>query len=462
MTIRFITSWNGYSAGDRATLSAAIEASLISGGIARADYVQDNPSPLYPPNANDAAAVVGAAGGLVRRNTIAFVGDSQTANGVFTSSTATTYNDDGWTTWFLGFASGAFTPLGWVAAGGRQVNEMRANLSAAIALNPGWVAVMGGINDVLNGRTYADITADLDAIYSALSASGIKTIACLIYPLGSGHAGFTAANNNLIVAVNKWISAYCAEHDNIVLADTYAALIDVTATSPAALAARLKTDNLHTSANGARAAGLAVWNAVSSMVRDASYHVTSQSDRYDYSTANTQLIANPLMQGSEAATAPVTGNDATGVVTELTGTITGAASVVARSDGVGNNQRLTLTSATSGASAQIRNASVTSRVSPGQTLRGEAFVSATGMTGVSTIYVELQVTVSGTTYSVRTHNESNTTYDNSDLPEVVMRTPELIVPPGTVTFAAMFTRIEFSGSGGAVLNSGRNSLIVLP
>lgn len=67
MTIRFLTSWNGYSAGDRATLSAAVEASLISGGIARADYVQDNPSPLYPPNANDAAAVVGAAvsGGYV-------------------------------------------------------------------------------------------------------------------------------------------------------------------------------------------------------------------------------------------------------------------------------------------------------------------------------------------------------------------------------------------------------------
>ena len=59
MTIRFLTSWNGYSAGDRATLSAAIETTLISGGIARADYVQDGASPLYPPNRNDAAAVVG-------------------------------------------------------------------------------------------------------------------------------------------------------------------------------------------------------------------------------------------------------------------------------------------------------------------------------------------------------------------------------------------------------------------
>ncbi len=65
MTVRFITSWNGYSAGDRATLSGATETALIAGGIARADYVQDNPSPLFPPNANEAAAVVGAAGGLI-------------------------------------------------------------------------------------------------------------------------------------------------------------------------------------------------------------------------------------------------------------------------------------------------------------------------------------------------------------------------------------------------------------
>ncbi len=62
MTVRFITSWNGYSAGDRATLAGATETALIAGGIARADYVQDGASPLYPPNRNDAAAVVGAAG----------------------------------------------------------------------------------------------------------------------------------------------------------------------------------------------------------------------------------------------------------------------------------------------------------------------------------------------------------------------------------------------------------------
>lgn len=41
MTVRFIKPWNGYQPGDRATLSN--EAALISGGLARADYVQDGP-----------------------------------------------------------------------------------------------------------------------------------------------------------------------------------------------------------------------------------------------------------------------------------------------------------------------------------------------------------------------------------------------------------------------------------
>lgn len=62
MTVRFLTSWSGYSAGDRATLAGATEAMLIAGGLARADYVQDEPSPKFPPNANESAAVVGAAG----------------------------------------------------------------------------------------------------------------------------------------------------------------------------------------------------------------------------------------------------------------------------------------------------------------------------------------------------------------------------------------------------------------
>ena len=40
MTVRFLTSWNGYSAGDRATLAAATESTLIAGGIAWLDYSQ--------------------------------------------------------------------------------------------------------------------------------------------------------------------------------------------------------------------------------------------------------------------------------------------------------------------------------------------------------------------------------------------------------------------------------------
>ncbi len=71
MTVRFLTSWNGYSAGDRATLTN--EAALISAGIARADYVQDGASPLYPPNRNDAAAVVGAANLSGRRFKRSFI-----------------------------------------------------------------------------------------------------------------------------------------------------------------------------------------------------------------------------------------------------------------------------------------------------------------------------------------------------------------------------------------------------
>ncbi|MBL8469646.1 SGNH/GDSL hydrolase family protein [Methyloversatilis discipulorum] len=61
MTIRFLTSWNGYSAGDRATLSGAVEALLVASGLARLDYVQDGTSPLSLPNVNESRATVAAA-----------------------------------------------------------------------------------------------------------------------------------------------------------------------------------------------------------------------------------------------------------------------------------------------------------------------------------------------------------------------------------------------------------------
>lgn len=80
MTVRFLTSWNGYSAGDRATLKN--EAALISAGIARADYVQDGASPLYPPNRNDAAAVV-AASGLSYDKLLQLYGDDEMIIGTF-------------------------------------------------------------------------------------------------------------------------------------------------------------------------------------------------------------------------------------------------------------------------------------------------------------------------------------------------------------------------------------------
>lgn len=46
MTVRFITPWNGYQPGDRANLSN--EATLIAGGLARPDYVQDEPVSELP------------------------------------------------------------------------------------------------------------------------------------------------------------------------------------------------------------------------------------------------------------------------------------------------------------------------------------------------------------------------------------------------------------------------------
>jgi hypothetical protein len=402
--------------------------------------------------------------GAGNKNTIVYLGDSNTANSFLLASPNLLTQDDGWAAWFEVFGGHALRRLNVAATGGHTTAQMLARLDAdVLAYAPGWCAVMGGTNDAANGLSVAEITANLQTIYERLSAAGIKVLALTVYPFGSSYAGFTAAKNLVIQGVNRWIKDYATRTGKVILSDAYAALIDPTATTPTVVSGNMKADDLHTAAQGARRVGYKAWQDASPYIQDRGYHVASQSDRYDYDASSPQLQSNPLMQGTEAATAPATGTEATGMICERSGgaaTIT--ASVAARADGYGNDQVATITNTVLNDVVQIRMPSITSRVVAGQTLRGEMYVSCTGMTNVRSLYAELQVTIGGVTYTARCLTESMTTMDNADLNNVVFRLPDLVLPSsGSVTFATMLMRVEFGGVGGCVLKVGRASTLVV-
>lgn len=411
----------------------------------------------------NAAAVVGAAGGLVRRNTIVYLGDSQTSRSEFSAGTATLAMNLSWKTWFEGFSSYALTPLNMAATEGHTTAQMYARMDTdVLPYNPGWLAVMGGLNDLLAGSSAQDVIAQLTLIFNKARFAGVKVVACTIYPVGSGSIADTEAIQLAILDVNKWLHEYASTTGNIIVADTWAALVDRTSESTVAAADMLGADGIHTGAKGARNAGAAVWAAISSQVVDNGYHIKAQSDSYGTNAANKQMSFNPLFQGSVAATSPVTGTVATGVTVERgAGTPGVAASVVARSDGFGNSQRMVITSSADNDTVQMVLLLYTAGLSLGDVLEGEVFVDVASATALKGLNLTLQVTTDEATYTTISHAGDATVMDQSNF-STVMRPDVLTIPSsGTIIFAALIMQAKFSGAGGATIDVGRSRCLRL-
>jgi len=237
MTVRFLTSWNGYSAGDRATLTN--EAALISAGIARNDYVQDGVSPLYPPNRDYATAVVGAAGVLKfnRRTTplrVASFGDS-TANlgsSLTDISTATTtfaaksYSSISLDKWQLP----TFYPQAYIVANGgvsgetttqmlardtATVSTTRKSIADVLDTRPDVVLLRGGSTNDLTGVTSATLASVVATTYANHVKIINRFVSCGVFVVDegiyaySGTAATDPASTRLaLLQLNSMFAAY--------------------------------------------------------------------------------------------------------------------------------------------------------------------------------------------------------------------------------------------------------------
>ncbi len=83
--------------------------------------------------------------------------------------------------------------------------------------------VLGGVNDLVAGRTLAQMKGDATAIFAALSAAGVRVVACTVLPF-KGHAAWTAGKEAIRVAFNAWLLSRPAGVN--LVADTAAALAD--------------------------------------------------------------------------------------------------------------------------------------------------------------------------------------------------------------------------------------------
>jgi acyl-CoA thioesterase-1 len=92
---------------------------------------------------------------------------------------------------------------------GNTTNDMITRFTAdVISQNPGYVIIWAGINDICNSLLSAStVETNLEAMYAAAAAAGIKVIAVQITPAGDRADAAFPTKQAAIDTVNAWIAS---------------------------------------------------------------------------------------------------------------------------------------------------------------------------------------------------------------------------------------------------------------
>jgi lysophospholipase L1-like esterase len=104
---------------------------------------------------------------------------------------------------------------------GERSDEIRARFQRDVLdAQADAVIVIGGVNDVYQGRPAGSVIVELEAIYDAARKHGICLVVGTIIPYNTA----TVDQNERMRAVNEWIRAYARRHGDVVFCDTRAAV----------------------------------------------------------------------------------------------------------------------------------------------------------------------------------------------------------------------------------------------
>lgn len=123
--------------------------------------------------------------------------------------------------------------------GGATTADMRDRIDAALEVNPGFVIIMGGINDLAKGEPLETTERNIDTMCARVESHGAVPVLCTITPTGD----YIAQKDNL----NAWITEY-AHSKGYNLIDFYAVLND--RSSPGHADPALVFDGTHPNSKG--------------------------------------------------------------------------------------------------------------------------------------------------------------------------------------------------------------------
>lgn len=380
-------------------------------------------------------------------NTIALLGDSITAVTTQTTGVFTSRSSRGFYTWAmqrLGYRLRLVSRPGTTTGGvnSNTVAMMAARLQQdVIDLAPGYVHVLGGINDVMNVIPRKTTIDGLAEIYDRVQAAGIRLIVGTLTPLGPSR---TDAMRDSIAVINNWIREQAMTRPGVILVDYHAALASADG-QWRGTGNGWSPDDIHPGTGAAMRMGEVLADALRPFVPAVIELPTSNRDSSiaAASASTPNLLANPLMVGTTGSigSSGATGQLATSwSLTSYQGgsSTTGATlSKVARTDDrPGEWQQITSTATTARVRIQ-QDFSTSPTLQPGDRVVGAIEYELSDVTALALLRVQLLAYDAANGYANRgtvadpgIESPDTATIPFGKLPaKGVMQTPPLVYAP---------------------------------
>ena len=339
--------------------------------------------------------------------------------------------------------------------------EILARTAADVLNNPmgapALCFVCAGVNDALNGTAIATTQANLEAIYTTLRGGGVEPVAMTLPPISTAATGYSTTVRAFYLQLNAWIREY-ASAQGMKLVDLYGAWVDPTDANGNWATNYATSDGIHPSPLAVqRLAKLYLKAQIESWAPPVTPRAVAVVDTYAVTADSRQMNHYPLLGGSGGSGAATV---ATGYIVAVTGTGATTNTVPSRADGFGSNQRMVVTSAANNDSATLRftaalGTTYGGQLAVGDRVRLQAVVSLTSITALSRFDLWLEFVSNGVTYFIYGQTNSAGTNWADDMADMVIETPEFTVPPLGITAINMQMRVQFSGAGGATVDTGR-------
>lgn len=333
LTVAQIFDGVHYPPGSLLDVPIDVGSRLVSSGLALA---------VWP-----GAALDRVSSNMPRSTFIAF-GDSITDNGTDYTSNYRRFNAYGFWPWALRLMGQPFDVIGNAGIGGQVTAQLLNRIDEDVLVHkPGWVHLLIGTNDVYRDVPAERVKLNIRTLCSRLIDGGARVVLSTLWPRSD--APVTTARRAAHLAVNDWIREYAYQEAGVILVDAFSVLVNPSSTVAAERTNCLR-DALHPTNLGAYLVGKEIARVLGPLVPNHIHLPSSFADTFDNNSLSSNVMGVAgFFQGSSAATAPITGSRAAGWnIQRHAGSPDCVGSQPARSDGVGNNQRLAITSYANG------------------------------------------------------------------------------------------------------------------